>query len=236
LDKGSIRNRALIFTLSLACLATLAAAVPQTATATTVRDRQIAFARAYVTALHSKDRPRILAFFHPSVRACIDGRTKPFFDSIVDQQLQGLPSGTFTSAAITHVNPKTTPTLWAFLPAKSFPYPIMPTDRIQIDFTGAPGGYLTDILEVAPSGSSWYLVTACPNDEGMRIVRQVQAEGARQKAKAKKLAAALHGPLLAKIKHLLAAHDRMGAAEAYSNATGVDFATAGAVIDVLENP
>jgi hypothetical protein len=231
-----MRNRALIFALGLACLATLAAAVPGTAAAVTVRARQIAFARAFVDALHSKNRPRIMAFFHPSVRACVDDRTRPFFDSIVDQQLQGLPSGTFTSATVTHVDKKTNPTLWSFLPSKNFPYPVMPTDRVQIDFTGAPDGYLTDILEVAPSGSSWYLVTACPNADGMRIVRQVQAEAAKQKAKAKKLAASLHGPLLAKVKHLLAEHDHMGAVEAYSTANGVDIATAGAVIDVLENP
>lgn len=231
-----MQNHSLSSAIFLACLIGLAPYGPGTAATVTVKERQITFARAYVAALHSKDRPRILGFFHPKVRTCIDDRTRPFFDSIVDQQLQGLPKGTFTSAAVTHVGPKTDPSLWSFLPAKSFPYPVMPTDRIQIDFTGAPDGYLTDILEVASSGSSWYLVTACPTADGMRIVRKVQAEGAAQKAKAKKLVASLHGPLLAKIKHLLAEHDHMGAVEAYHNATGVDIATSGAVIDVLENP
>jgi hypothetical protein len=214
----------------------LLAGSTSSASSASVRDQQIKVAREYVAALQSKDKAKVMEFFHPSVRACVNDRTRPFFDSIVAQQLQGMPGGKPTSITVTPVTHKNSPTLWVFLPAKDFPYPAMPTYNIQVNFDSTPDGLYIDTLEVAPSGASWYLVTACPTAQGMRIVREMLDKGAQQKAKAKKLVAKMPAPLLAQVKGLLARHDRMGAIQAYQKATGADLTTAASVIDVIENP
>lgn len=201
-----------------------------------VREEQVKFTRGYVAALQSNDPGAVLKFMHPSVRACMNDKNRAFFDFVVAQQLKGFPHGNYSHLTITPVKPKSEPMLWSFVPEKEFPYPVKPTHQIQIDYTSDPNGLFTDIIEVAPSGESWYFVTACPNADGMALIRKMQAQGAAQKAKAKKLAAQLHGPLLEKIKSLLAKHDRFGAIEAYKKSTGTDETTAVTVIDALENP
>jgi hypothetical protein len=222
------------WTAALGCVLLFGSASP--AAVLTVREQQVAFTKGYVAALQSDDRARILTFFHPAVRACMTEQTRPFVDVIIDQQLQGFPSGKYTTLHITPVTPKMQPSLWAFLPPKQFPYPVMPTHRIQVDFQYAPGGVFMDMLEVAPSGSSWYLVTACPTAAGMKVVRSMLADRAKQQAKAKALIAKLHDPLLSKIKKLIAEHDHFGAIDAYQKGAGVDFATAATVIDLMDSP
>jgi len=202
----------------------------------TIRERQVALAKAYVAALQAKDRTQILTLFHPAVRACMNAGTKPFFDSIVSEQLKGFPSGDYSSIDIKPVKPKSTPSLWVFLPEKSFPYPVKPTYDIQVEWDSTPDGMFFDMLEAAPSGQSWYLVTACPTAEGMRLTKAMLAKKAAQAAKAKALAAKVHGPLLAQIKKLLAERDPLGAAQAYQKATGCDLTTAASVVDAIEYP
>jgi hypothetical protein len=70
----------------------------------------------------------------------------------------------------------------------------------------------------------------------MKFMLAMQAQAAAQKAKARKLAAKVHEPLLSQIKKLIAAHDSFGAAQAYQKANGGDLATAAAVVDAIENP
>jgi len=218
------------------CASALLAFNAPSAASPTVRAQQIKFANALVAALQSGDRARVIPFFHPAVRACIDDRTRPFFDSVVDEQLKGFPSGKYSSIDTTSVSAKSTPSLWAFLPEKAFPYPVMPTYDIQVKWDSTPDGMFIDMLEAAPSGASWYLVTACPNADGMRLTRTMLAQKARQVARGKELASKVHGALLEQIKKLLAAHDRLGAAQAYQKATGSDLTTAASVVDAIEDP
>lgn len=219
-----------------ACCAALGICVTAAfADSASVREQQIKMVRGYVAALQSKDKAKIMSFFHPAVRACITAKNRAFFDYLVAQQLDGMPTGKYSRLTITPVLPKSSPSVWAFVPAKGFPYPVLPTYDIQVDFD-TPGNLYSDMLEAAPSGDAWYLVTACPNADGMRVMREMQARGAQQKTKGRKLAAAVHGTLLAKIKLLLANHDRIGAAQAYQKATGADMTTAISVIDAIQNP
>jgi hypothetical protein len=220
-------------TIALCSLGMLACCAASAA-GPSVRDGQIALANGYVAALHSKDHARVMSFFHPSVRACINDKTRSFYDYIVAQQLQGMPTSDYTKITITKVGPKNAPIIWAFVPAKGFPYPVMPTYDIQLDFQSSANDLLTDMLEVAPSGSSWYLVMPCPNANGLAFMQKMQARGDRQRAKAKQLASAVHGSLLAQIKQFLSHGDTFGAAKAYQKATGSDFSTAVTVIDVLD--
>jgi hypothetical protein len=230
-EHTQMRRSVTVAACSLALLACCAASTP----APSLRDQQVKLARGYVAALHSKEKARIEDFFHPAVRACINDKTRSFYDYIVAQQLQGMPSSDYSKITITKVGPKNTPIIWAFVPAKGFPYPVMPTYDVQLDFQSAPNDMLTDMLEVAPSGTSWYLVMPCPNAYGLAYMRDMQARSDRQRAKAKQLASAVHGALLAQIKQLLAHDDTFGAAQAYQKATGSDLSTAVTVIDVLNN-
>jgi hypothetical protein len=150
--------------------------------------------------------------------------------------MDGFPSGSYSNLRIGPVKPKSEPSLWNFVPAKSFPYPVKPTYDIEIGFGNDTVTLFSDLLEVAPSGGSWYWVTACPNSAGMQFMHAMQTQAAAQKAKARKLAAKVREPLLSQIKKLIAAHDRFGAAQAYQKANGGDLATAAAVVDAIENP
>lgn len=201
-----------------------------------VRDAQVDFVHVYVAARQSKDASRIANLFHPNVRACINDRNRPFFDFVVSQEIHNVPKGDYTKLTITPVAPRGSPLIWAFFPAKGFPYAVMPTHTIQMDYELGPNHSYSNIIEVAPSANSWYMVTACPNALGMQVMRKLQTQGLQQKARAKKLAGELRDPLLSRIKALLAKHDRLQADKAYQKATGADLTTAESVMDAIGNP
>jgi hypothetical protein len=143
------------------------------------------------------------------------------------------PRGKYDKLTVTPEAPKSKPMIWGFVPEKDFPYPVMPTYKVQLDYTNSTGLF-TDLLETAESNGSFYWVTACPTSAGLQFMRTAQEQGAQQQARAEKLAAAVHDPLLSKLKALLAAQDKIGAITAYRKATGVDLTTAVNVIDILE--
>jgi hypothetical protein len=220
--------------LSLSIAMTLA--IDASADSASVKALQVKFAKDYVSAMQTKDRAAAMKLLHPTLRACVTSRTRPFFDYIVTQQMDGFPSGPYSKLNIGPVKPKSEPSLWNFVPAKSFPYPVKPTYDIEIGFGNDTVTLFSDLLEVAPSGGSWYWVTSCPNAAGMQFFTSMQTQAAAQKAKARKLAAQVREPLLSQIKKLITAHDRFGAAQAYQKANGGDLATAAAVVDAIENP
>jgi hypothetical protein len=193
------------------------------------------FASDYVAAVQSGDHARVMALLHPDDRQCVNAKSRVFFDYLVTQQMSGFPKGKYDKVTLTPVSPKTKPIIWTFVPAKDFPYPVMPTDKVQIDYTTS-NNLFTDLLETAPSVGAYYWVTACPTAAGLQLMRTEQELGAQQQARYKKLAAAVHGPLLSKLKAMLASQDKLGAIDAYRKATGVDMTTAINVIDIIEGP
>ncbi|HEY5094311.1 MAG TPA: hypothetical protein VII69_04235 [Candidatus Eremiobacteraceae bacterium] len=217
-------------------LTAMTLAIDASADAGAVKAQQVKFVKDYLSAMQTKNRAAAMKLLHPTLRACVTSRTRPFFDYLVTQQMDGFPSGSYSNLDIGPVKPKSEPSLWNYVPAKSFPYPVMPTYDIEIGFGNDTATLFSDLLEVAPSGASWYWVTACPNTAGMQFMRAMQAQAAAQKANARKLAALVHEPLLSQIKKLIAAHDKFGAAQAYQKAKGGDLATAAAVVDAIESP
>jgi hypothetical protein len=193
------------------------------------------FANDYVAAIQSGDHARVMALFHPGDRACVNAKSRAYFDYIVTQQMSGFPKGKYDKVSVTPISPKMKPIIWTFVPEKDFPYPVMPTDKVQIDYTTS-NNLFTDLLETAPSGGSYYWVTACPTAAGLQFVRTAQEQGAEQQARYKKLAAAVRDPLLSKLKAMLASQDKIGAIDAYRKAAGVDTTTAVNVIDIIEGP
>jgi hypothetical protein len=197
------------------------------------RQRVEKFATDYVAAVQSKDTARVMALLHPTDRACVNPKSQAHFDYIVAQQRAGFPSGKYDKLTVSPITPKTKPMIWGFVPEKDFPYPVMPSYKVQIDFTTS-NNLFTDLLETAASGDSYYWVTACPTAAGLQFMRTAQEQGARQQAHFKQLAAAVRDPLLSKIKALLAAQDKIGAIKAYQKATGADVSTAVNVIDIID--
>jgi hypothetical protein len=137
--------------------------------------QQTAFVDAFVTAMHAKNAAGIMSLMHPKDRPCVTDKTRAFYQYIVTQQSGSFPKQKVKEISVTRVGAKDEPSLWQFLPEKMFPYPVLPTARIQINFGFGPDGYLgLDELEVAQSGGSWYWVTACPTAEGMALMRKMQ--------------------------------------------------------------
>jgi hypothetical protein len=196
------------------------------------RQRLEQFANAYVAAVQSKNTGKVMTLLHPTDRACVNARSRSFFDYIVTQQMTDFPSGKYDRLSVTPLTSKDKPMIWGFVPEKDFPYPVMPSYKVQLDYTTS-GGLFTDLLETAKSGDTYYWVTACPTRAGLQFVRTTQEQGARQQARAKQLVSAVRDPLLAKIKALLAAQDKIGAITAYRKATGADLTTAVDVIDII---
>jgi hypothetical protein len=196
------------------------------------RQRVEKFANVYIAAVQSKDNAKVMALLHPADRACVNAKSRSFFDYVVAQQMTDFPTGKYDKLTITPEAPKSKPMIWGFVPEKDFPYLVMPTYKVQLDYTTSTGLF-TDLLETAESNGSFYWVTACPTAAGLQFMRTAQEQGARQQSRAKKLAAAVHDPLLSKLKALLAAQDKIGAITAYRKATGVDMSTAVNVIDII---
>jgi hypothetical protein len=197
------------------------------------RQRIERFANDYVAAVQSKDVSKVMALLHPADRACVNAKSRSYFEYIATQQMTDFPRGKYDKLTVTPEAPKSKPLIWGFVPEKDFPYPVMPTYKVQLDYTNSTGLF-TDLLETAESNGSFYWVTACPTPAGLQFMRTAQEQGAQQQARAKKLAAAVHDPLLSKLKALLAEQDKIGAITAYRKATGVDLTTAVSVIDILE--
>jgi hypothetical protein len=134
---------------------------------------QTAFVNEFVAAMHEKNAPAMMALMHPKDRPCVTDKTRAFYQYIVTQQSGSFPKQKVKEVSVTQVGAKDEPSLWQFLPEKMFPYPVLPTARIQINFGFGPDGYLgLDELEVAQSGGRWYWVTACPTAEGMALMQK----------------------------------------------------------------
>src|SRR5205823_6595611 len=97
------------------------------------------------------------------------------------------------------VAPNDQPIIWAFFSPEMFPYPLIPTHRFQFDLQESPNDQFsshTYIVEIAPVHDSWYWVTACPTEKGIKFIHERFQEGERQREKARKLSAELKEPLL----------------------------------------
>jgi len=136
---------------------------------------QTSFVNAFVAAMHTKNSAAMMVLMHPEDRPCVSDKTRAFYQYIVTQQSGSFPKQKVKEISVTPIGVKDEPSIWQFLPEKMFPYPVLPTARIQINFGVGPDGYLgLDELEVAPSGANWYWVTACPTAEGMALMRKMQ--------------------------------------------------------------
>ncbi|MEO8369171.1 MAG: hypothetical protein ABI806_08230 [Candidatus Solibacter sp.] len=81
---------------------------------------------------------------------------------------------------------------------------------------------------LAESDGSWYLAAPCPNEKGVAIMRQKQAEARAQAERAFRLANQLKEPLRGELLYLVSKQRTAEAARKYQQATGMGDVTNGA--------
>jgi hypothetical protein len=121
-----------VFFLSLAC-ATSCRSSSEAASSdpASIREAQLRFVKNYVEAVKSKDIMKVEQTLHPKYRACISPQNQPFLDFMFSKHNQ--PNTNYKVTSIKPADPKQT-FGGAFLPADGFPYPVKPTQVIQVDF------------------------------------------------------------------------------------------------------
>jgi hypothetical protein len=225
-------------TIGLLLLAILAAAAPagsqgvSGAPASDAADSgQRQFVQAYMAAVSASDAAALRRLLHPAVLACIDDKTREFFDSMLARDLRARPTAGYRISRVERLRPDGGGGLW---PADMFRYPVAPTRQIQIDFETGPSSSTTLVREIALSKGSWLWVLPCPNAKGVAFFREQQVKGQRQRAQAEQLAAGIGEPLRSEIRQLLAEQRRVEAIKKYREASGLDLTTAVQVIDVIQ--
>ena len=166
-------------------------------------------------------------FLHPQVRACIDGRTREFFE--FGDLLR--PKDLTSRHRITKLTPQSGPGNLFILPEDGFAYPVQPTYELTLE----AGQEDTQIIRfLAPSGGSWYFVEPCPNEKGLAFFRESLIKGAEQKRRAAVLVSELKDPLLSELKDPLRQHQKIVAVKKYRQSTGQDLTLSMMVMDAIE--
>jgi hypothetical protein len=185
-----------------------------------------AFVKPWVEALRSQDRGRIIRFFHPATRACINPSTKFFFDTLLDREIDENVRGSYHVSGLMPMQGAPP----ALLPDHKFRYPVQPAYQVDVQFDE------TDLVMtrwVAQSNGSWYEVYPCPSAEGMAFFRKEVADNAKRLKELAQIAADIHDPLRGELLALLRQKKRIDAIHRYSEAAHVNIGTAMQVINAL---
>ena len=181
----------------------------------------------WLKAMRTNDKVELTRFLHPQVRACINDRTREFFD--FGDLLK--PEGLTPQHRITKLTPLSGPGNLFGLPEDAFAYPVQPAYELILD-AGQEDPQI--IRYLAPSGGSWYFVEPCPNEKGLAFFHESLAKGAEQKRQVALLVAQLKDPLLSELKDLLKQHRKIDAVKKYQQATGQDLTLSVMVMNAIE--
>jgi outer membrane murein-binding lipoprotein Lpp len=195
-----------------------------------LNDTPVKLARAWVSAVQSKDAARVQKLLHPRLLACRNDSNGAYFDNIVSNEMRDVPSGDYniTALMLQGAPPSTG------LPQGLFSYPVSPTAQIKIEWTSSQYSSTTLIRNVAPEGGRWYLIYPCPNAAGMRYFNEEMARERVRRERAKKLAVAIKPDERAELVDLLNHGRKIDAVKKYQAATGADLTTAVEVINRLQ--
>ena len=188
---------------------------------------QNTFVKPWVEALRSKDQAKLERFMHPAVRACINPKTKEFFDYILDREIDSDTSGPYKTIKISPMQGAAP----LFYSEDQVAYPVRPTYRVDVEFEQRN---LVFTRFLAPSNGSWFEVFPCPKETAMAAMHQQFVERIEKQKKAAALAAALKDPLRGELQDLLRQEQKIDAVKKYQKATGVDLTTAMLVMDALQ--
>src|SRR5579872_4546268 len=165
---------------------------------------------------------------HPKVRACINERTREYFNSINGNSVGGTTSGYhITKLAPWHGSGP----LWT-LPSDGFSYPVEPTYELHLKLDKTN----TELVRyLAPAGKAWYMVLPCPNEKGIAFVHENVLKAKAQKERTAQLVAELKNPLRGELLALLKQNQMLAAVRRYQSATGLqDFTLAVMVINAID--
>jgi hypothetical protein len=167
-------------------------------------------------------------FLHPRVRACINERTREYFDSISSNSVGGTTAGYHITKLAAWQGPGP---LWT-LPPDGFSYPVEPTYELHLKFDKSN----TELVRyLAPAGKAWYMVLPCPNEKGIAFVHENALKAKAQKEQAAKLVAELKEPLRGELLALLKQRRLLEAVKFYQKTTGQqDFTLAVMVINAID--
>lgn len=191
---------------------------------------QSTFAKAYLAAITGSDIERYKKLLHPATRACINKETTPFFQTVFDRRIG-------RSAPNAKLSVETLPAKFAMFDgfaAQGMVYAVRPTHAFYIDLVSTLKKDESIVAFSALDHGVWYEVLPCPTAKALDDIKQREAKGAAEMAKARQLAASIQDPLRAEMLALVKEDRRMSAAKRYSDATHVDFTLARRVVDALE--
>jgi hypothetical protein len=172
------------------------------------------FVDPWIKAARTDTPAQLTRFLHPKVRACINDRTREFFES---DQLK--PEGLTPQHHITKLAPWTRPDPLFGLPADAFAYPVHPTYELNLD---NPKSETLIVTFLAQAGDAWYMVVPCPNEKGMAVFREMAATKKARDERIAGLAAELKDPLRAELRELIKSGRIVDAAKKYQGTNGLD--------------
>jgi len=184
----------------------------------------------WLRAVRANDKAELTRFLHPQVRACINDRTREFFE--FGDLLR--PKGLTPQHRITKLTPLSGPGNLFGLPEDGFAYPVQPAYELTLEAWQGDTQVIQIIRYLAPSGGSWYFVEPCPNEKGLAFFHESLAKGAEQKRQVALLVAQLKEPLLGELKDLLKRHQKIDAVKKYQQATGQDLTLSMMVMEAIE--
>ncbi len=189
---------------------------------------QTTFVPSYIDALRSKDPARIRAFLHPQVLACLNDKTREYFDYLARSEANDEVSGEYQ---VTRIGLLNGPAPMLGLPEDGFRYPFQPVYEVHIEFQS---GRLELIRFLGESRGEWFEVYPCPNEKGIALVHEYIVRGEEQRQKVARLVAELKDPLLSELKALVKQERIIDAVKKYQTATDADITTARMVVGVLQ--
>jgi len=173
------------------------------------------FVDPWIKAARTGNPAQLTRFLHPKVRACINDRTRDFFDFDQLNMLDGLTP----RHHITKLAPWTQPGPLFSLPADGFTYPVQPTYELNLGALDSDTGFVFFLAQV---GDAWYMVVPCPNEKGMAVYREMAATKKARDERIASLAAELKDPLRSELRVLIKGGRIVDAAEKYKQVNGLD--------------
>ncbi|HEY2017314.1 MAG TPA: hypothetical protein VGH38_27605, partial [Bryobacteraceae bacterium] len=172
------------------------------------------FIQPWVQAIATGQTTGLKKLLHPKVQACMNDRTREYFDYLAAKQ-----SSARGNYRITKLEPFKGAAPLFMLPADGFSYPVQPTYEVNIDFEQAN---TTMVRYLAEANGSWYEVQPCPNEKGIAFMHEAIAKRDEQRKRVAQLAAELKEPLRGELIAMLKQHRLRDAAKRYQEATGLD--------------
>jgi len=204
---------------------TQAPVIPRDATVTPA---QRAFAKKYVAALAADDDAKIRALIAPDTLKCFDQSRQAYLDAWIQKQFR-YPIPADSKLSVLPLPPD------MYKPSKMATFPVRATHLMSFESKTADGSVRTVNQVVGEQAGVWYLTVPCPTAAGLTRFATIQKMRDRGRERAELVYGKLAEPVKSQMLAMIAKHDNAGAWKLCIQALHVDFMTARAVVEKLEN-